>query len=93
MHAGPPTQFEPLREPTEFGITIPRVSREDRWRKLGQRGLVIWLTGLSGAGKSTLATGLDEALFRAGKHSSVLDGDDLRRGLCRGLSFSKEGRA
>ncbi|MEZ5384385.1 MAG: adenylyl-sulfate kinase [Prosthecobacter sp.] len=69
------------------------VSREDRWRLLGQRGGLVWFTGLSGSGKSTLAAGLDVYLHRLRRASFVLDGDNLRHGLCRDLGFSAADRA
>jgi 3'-phosphoadenosine 5'-phosphosulfate synthase len=56
------------------------------------RGLVIWLTGLSGAGKSTLATRLADELAAVGRTVTVLDGDEVRTHLSRGLGFSKEDR-
>ena len=57
-----------------------------------QTGLVIWLTGLSGAGKSTLARSLSEKLSTAGHRVELLDGDEVRENLSRGLGFSKEDR-
>lgn len=68
------------------------LTREQRERLNGQRAKVIWLTGLSGAGKSTLAHALDDYLFRQGKRSFVLDGDNVRHGLCSDLDFSPAGR-
>jgi ATP sulfurylase/adenylyl-sulfate kinase len=56
------------------------------------RGFVIWLTGLSGAGKSTIARRLDEELTRLGRQVTVLDGDEVRTHLSKGLGFSKEDR-
>jgi len=56
------------------------------------RGLVIWLTGLSGAGKSTIATRLEQELRLLGRNVTVLDGDEVRTHLSRGLGFSKEDR-
>ena len=53
---------------------------------------MIWLTGLSGAGKSTLAHALDQALYDQGCHSYVLDGDNVRHGLCKDLGFSDADR-
>lgn len=52
-----------------------------------------WLTGLSGAGKSTIATALHARMAEAGLHSTLLDGDILRTGLCADLGFSPEARA
>lgn len=72
--------------------TQTKVANSDRWRLLGQAGVVVWLTGLSGSGKSTLAMALDSALYEAGKHCYLLDGDNLRHGLCRDLGFSDADR-
>lgn len=72
--------------------TQTKVANVDRWRLLGQSGLVIWLTGLSGAGKSTLATALDCALHQSGRSTYLLDGDNLRHGLCSDLGFSSTDR-
>lgn len=69
------------------------VSSEDRARVLGQRGCILWFTGLSGSGKSTIATALERELTRRGKVSYVLDGDNLRHGLNADLGFSSEDRA
>ena len=63
-----------------------------RARRNGHAGAVIWLTGLSGSGKSTLAAELERALFEQGKQVCVLDGDDLRRGLCSDVGFSPADR-
>jgi adenylylsulfate kinase len=54
--------------------------------------MVIWLTGLSGSGKSTIANSLEKALFENGIQTYSLDGDSVRGGLNKGLSFSKEDR-
>jgi len=55
-------------------------------------GFTIWLTGLSGAGKSTLARALEQALRDRQRHVEVLDGDEVRENLSKGLGFSKEDR-
>ena len=68
------------------------LSREDRERALGQRSFVVWLCGLSGSGKSTLAIALERRLHADGKHVYVLDGDNMRNGLNKGLGFSDEDR-
>jgi adenylylsulfate kinase len=57
-----------------------------------QRGVTIWLTGLSGAGKSTLARGLATALRERGRRVEVLDGDEVREHLSKGLGFTREDR-
>lgn len=67
--------------------TQAQVTRPDRWSLMRQRGVVVWFTGLSGSGKSTLATGLDAQLYKLGRACFVLDGDNLRHGLCKDLSF------
>lgn len=58
----------------------------------GHKGAVVWLTGLSGSGKSTLAHAVEEALFTRGCRAYVLDGDNVRHGLCGDLGFSREDR-
>ncbi len=68
------------------------VNPHDRNRLLGQRGLVIWLTGLSGSGKSTIASALEKCLIDQGRLVLRLDGDNLRHGLNKDLGFSKEDR-
>jgi len=69
--------------------TIKRAQRE---RLNGHRGCVLWFTGLSGAGKSTLAHAVEERLFERGVHTYVLDGDNVRHGLCGDLGFSPANR-
>jgi adenylylsulfate kinase len=64
-----------------------------RERLLGQRGAVVWLTGLSGAGKSTVARAVEERLVTAGRLAYVLDGDNLRHGLNADLGFSPADRS
>ena len=68
------------------------VSREDRFQILRQKGATIWFTGLSGSGKSTIAVALERALFRRGKLSYRLDGDNVRLGINKNLGFSGEDR-
>ena len=69
-----------------------KVSAEQRAVQNRHAGCVIWLTGLSASGKSTVATELERELFSQGKHAYVLDGDNLRHGLCSDLGFSPEDR-
>jgi adenylylsulfate kinase len=68
------------------------VTRAEREKLLGQRGVTIWLTGLSGSGKSTIAVAAQGALHERGTHSYVLDGDNVRHGLNQNLGFSPEDR-
>ena len=68
------------------------VDKESRAELKGQKPLVIWFTGLSGAGKSTLAGALEQALAASGKHTYLLDGDNVRHGLCSDLGFATADR-
>lgn len=68
------------------------LSRAEREKKLRQQAKVIWLFGLSGSGKSTLTTALEHRLFAEGFTTTLLDGDNLRDGLNRGLGFSDADR-
>ena len=69
-----------------------QATAEERLRRLGRTGHVIWLTGLSGAGKSTIAAKLEWELVSRGRPACVLDGDNIRRGLCSDLGFSPADR-
>ena len=68
------------------------LSRAEREKASGYRAGVFWLCGLSGSGKSTLAIGLEKYLFSKNIHTVVLDGDNLRGGICKDLGFSMEDR-
>ncbi len=70
-----------------------RVSSEEREKLKSQKGAVLWFTGLSGAGKSTIANTVDHMLHSQGKHTYLLDGDNIRMGLNKNLGFSAEDRA
>ncbi|HEX8342513.1 MAG TPA: adenylyl-sulfate kinase [Tepidisphaeraceae bacterium] len=69
------------------------VTRADRQRLLGHKGVTVWLTGLSAAGKSTVGVILEQMLVRDGKAAYRLDGDNVRLGLNKNLGFSAEDRA
>ncbi len=69
------------------------VTKEERARLNGHKGAVLWFTGLSACGKSTVANTVDHMLHAQGKHSYVLDGDNIRMGLNKNLKFSAEDRA
>jgi len=69
-----------------------QVAARDRALLLGQRGAVIWLTGLSGSGKSTIGYALERRLSGSRHLTYVLDGDNVRHGLCSDLGFSPEDR-
>ena len=68
------------------------VNQAVRAVKKNQSPILIWFTGLSGAGKSTLAGALEQILTHQGYHTYLLDGDNLRHGLCSDLGFSDEQR-
>lgn len=68
------------------------LSRDEREHLLGQRGCMIWLTGLSGSGKSTLAVALERELHRQGHLCRILDGDNIRTGINSNLGFSENDR-
>ena len=68
------------------------VARSDRAVLNGHRSVLLWFTGLSGAGKSTLAHAVEKALHDRGCRTFVLDGDNVRHGLCGDLGFSEADR-
>jgi adenylylsulfate kinase len=69
--------------------SVDRAARAD---KRGHRSAILWFTGLSGSGKSTLANAVNAALFERGLATYVLDGDNVRHGLCKDLGFSDADR-
>ncbi|MBW6101194.1 adenylyl-sulfate kinase [Escherichia coli] len=68
------------------------VTPQQREQHHGHRGVVLWFTGLSGSGKSTVAGALEEALHKLGVSTYLLDGDNVRHGLCSDLGFSDADR-
>lgn len=68
------------------------IDQQARGRQKNQNPVLLWFTGLSGSGKSTLAGALERALFDLGFHTYLLDGDNVRHGLCKDLGFSLEDR-
>ncbi|POD93232.1 adenylyl-sulfate kinase [Pectobacterium odoriferum] len=81
-------------EPTDDNVVwhAHDVTRESRETLHGHQGVVIWFTGLSGSGKSTLAGALEQALHQRGVSTYLLDGDNVRHGLCRDLGFTDDDR-
>ena len=71
---------------------LTAISREDRSALHGHRSMILWFTGLSGAGKSTLANAMEARLHEQGCSSIVLDGDNVRHGLCGDLGFTEDDR-
>jgi len=68
------------------------VDKARRAQAKSQKSCVLWLTGLSGSGKSTIANLLEKKLAEHGKHTYLLDGDNVRHGLCGDLTFSNKDR-
>ena len=68
------------------------LNKEARALQKGQKPCVLWFTGLSGSGKSTIANLVDKQLYAQGRHSYILDGDNVRHGLCKDLGFSPSDR-
>lgn len=68
------------------------ITKEDREKRFGQKGVILWFTGLSGSGKSTLANRVEQSLFERGIHTYILDGDNIRHGLNKDLAFSPKDR-
>jgi bifunctional enzyme CysN/CysC len=69
------------------------IAREMREMRYSHKGAVLWLTGYSGSGKSTIARNLEKKLFEAGCQTMLLDGDNIRHGLCGDLGFSDKDRS
>ena len=68
------------------------ITKVDRSKLKNQKPCVLWFTGLSGAGKSTIANALDKKLHEMGRHTYLLDGDNVRHGLSKDLGFANEDR-
>jgi len=81
-----------LRASTNVVWHHATVTRARREAQNGHRGAIIWFTGLSGSGKSTLAHVVEESLHQRGCRTFVLDGDNVRHGLCGDLGFSAQDR-
>lgn len=75
-----------------YPIYDQMMTREDKEGLLGQRGVMIWFTGLSGSGKSTVAMGVERELHKQGILCRILDGDNIRAGINNNLGFSEEDR-
>jgi bifunctional enzyme CysN/CysC len=84
--------LHPLRRADNVHWQSETVNRETRLAIKQQQPMVIWLTGLSGSGKSTIANALELRLNQLGKHTMLLDGDNIRHGLNRDLGFTEADR-
>jgi adenylylsulfate kinase len=89
MSSEVPTQLPASTNVVWHHATVTRARRE---AQNGHRGAIIWFTGLSGSGKSTLAHAVEEVLHRRSCRTVVLDGDNVRHGLCGDLGFSAQNR-
>ena len=78
----------PLSKATNIVWHKSSVDRHARSKQRGHRSAILWFTGLSGSGKSTLANAVNVSLFENGYSTYVLDGDNIRHGLCKDLGFS-----
>jgi bifunctional enzyme CysN/CysC len=81
-----------LRRAPDIRWQVSEVSKDTRARQKQQKPVCLWLTGLSGAGKSTIADLLEKQLFAAGRHTYILDGDNIRHGLSSDLGFTNTDR-
>jgi bifunctional enzyme CysN/CysC len=81
-----------LRRAANIHWQALEIDKSARATLKSQKPCVLWLTGLSGAGKSTIANLVEKSLHRAGHHTIVLDGDNIRHGLNRDLGFTDEDR-
>lgn len=68
------------------------ISKQDKQQQAGHKSVILWFTGLSGAGKSTIAHAVEKSLFDIGCRTIVIDGDNVRHGLCSDLGFSNQDR-
>jgi bifunctional enzyme CysN/CysC len=82
----------PLRRATNIAWQPLTIGRTERATQKQQKPCIVWFTGLSGAGKSTIANILDQKLFALGRHTMLLDGDNVRHGLNRDLGFTEADR-
>ena len=81
-----------LRQTADIRRQVLEIDKDARAGQKLQKPLCLWLTGLPGAGKSTIANLLEKQLFAFGRHTYILDGDNIRRGLNRDLGFSEADR-
>nr|WP_246590109.1 adenylyl-sulfate kinase [Marinobacterium ramblicola] len=93
-HEPKPSQYEFRANDSQAEVVWNHtsVTPEVRAKQKNQHPKCIWFTGLSGSGKSTLANALEKALVEKGYHTMLLDGDNLRHGLCKDLGMSEADR-
>jgi adenylyl-sulfate kinase len=88
----PMIRREPQPKSEHITWMCGKVTTRQREVRNGHPSCVLWLTGLSASGKSTIATELERQLFNRGNQVCMLDGDNVRHGLCSDLGFSQEDR-
>ena len=81
-----------LRRASNIHMQALDIDKASRARLKGQKGCVVWLTGLSGSGKSAIANIVEKKLYAAGRHTYILDGDNVRHGLNKDLGFTAADR-
>jgi len=81
-----------LRRSDNLSFQKTDIGRKERAGQKGQKPITLWFTGLSGSGKTTLANEIEKRLFRMGKHTMLLDGDNVRMGLNKNLGFKEQDR-
>lgn len=81
-----------MKDENIYPIFDRMLTRRDKEKLLGQRGVMLWLTGLSGSGKSTIAIALERELHKRGLLCRILDGDNIRSGINNNLGFTEEDR-
>lgn len=81
-----------LRRSDNLSFQKTDIGRKERAEQKGQRPITLWFTGLSGSGKTTLANEIEKRLFGMGKHTMLLDGDNVRMGLNKNLGFKEQDR-
>lgn len=84
--------MHPLSRGNNLKWQMTDITREIRENQMQQKAMTVWMTGLSGAGKSTLANELEKRLFSMGRHTMLLDGDNVRMGLNKNLGFKENDR-
>ncbi|HZY38403.1 MAG TPA: adenylyl-sulfate kinase [Mucilaginibacter sp.] len=81
-----------MKEKLHIVEHLYKLKRADREKANGHKAACLWFTGLSGSGKSTIANIVEQDLFEKGIRTFILDGDNIRKGLCKDLSFTEEDR-
>jgi len=92
MHHLRETSAPNAQQTTKYTYWSSKITTRQRETLNRHAGCIVWLTGLSGAGKSTIAVRLEQALYQLKRRTYILDGDNIRHGLCSDLGFSHKDR-